>query len=110
MNLVYQYHYGSSIGYQYQGIRGTIEKVESGQVQLRQVESGQDESGQVKTGNFVGPKFLGPKIFDFGFFSPKVFGPKFFFLQHLLHLVSGKAVNTFVFLISRLPRGLEIPS
>ena len=63
MNLVYQYHYGSSIGYQYQGISGTIGKVESGQVQLRQVESGQDESGQVKAGNFVGPKFLGPKFF-----------------------------------------------
>ena len=78
MNLGYQYHYGSSAGYQYQGISGTIGKVESGQVQLRQVESGQDESGQVKAGNFVGPKFLEPKIFDLGFFPPKVFGPKFF--------------------------------
>ena len=36
MNLGYRYHYGSSAGYQYQGISGTIGKVESGQVQLRQ--------------------------------------------------------------------------
>ena len=63
MYLGYQYHYGSSAGYQYQGISGTIGKVESGQVQLRQVESGQDESGQVKAGNFVGPKFFGPQFF-----------------------------------------------
>ena len=34
MYLGYQYHYGSSAGYQYQGISGTIGKVESGQVRL----------------------------------------------------------------------------
>ena len=109
MNLVYQYHYGSSIGYQYQGISGTIGKVESGQVQLRQVESGQDESGQVKAGNFVGPKFLGPKIFDSGFFSPKVFGPKFF-CSNICYIWCLAKLLTHFFLISRPPRGLEISS
>ena len=41
MHLGYWYHYGSSAGYQYQGISGTLGQVESGQVQLGQVESGQ---------------------------------------------------------------------
>ena len=48
MNLGYQCHYRSSAGYQYQGISGTIGKVESGQ----------DKSGQVKAGNFVFSKVL----------------------------------------------------
>ena len=55
MNLGYRYHYGSSAAYQYQGIRGTLGQVksgqvESGQVHIGQVESGQDESGQVESG------------------------------------------------------------
>ena len=58
MNLGYWHHYGSSAGYKYQGISGTLGQVksgqvESGQVQIGLVESGQDESGQDKARNFV---------------------------------------------------------
>ena len=80
MNLGYRYHYGSSAGYQYQGISGTLGQVESGQVQLGQVESGQDESGQVKAGNFVGPKFFGPKILLTPDYFPQKFSDPIFFV------------------------------
>ena len=84
MNSGYRYHYGSSAGYLYQGISGTLGQVESGQVQFGQVESGQDESGQVESGqdnagNMVGLKFFGTQhFFDYGFSPPKVFGLNFF--------------------------------
>ena len=62
---ILRYRFGSSAGYQYQGISGILGQVksgqvESGQVQIGQVESGQDESGQDKAGNIVGLKFLDP--------------------------------------------------
>ena len=63
MNLGYRYHYGSSVGYQHQGISETLGQVESGQVQLGQVESGQDKSGQVESGQVKAGNFFGPKLF-----------------------------------------------
>ena len=64
MNLGYRYHYGSSAGYQYRGISGTL---------------GQDESGQVEVGNFVGSKFFGPEIFLTPDFFPQKFSDSNFF-------------------------------